>query len=128
MKVTLTYSKTELKRAVEFISTHNENFLGEDLEIKEAIFCAMHKMARDPDCTYIGTMGFMVVADREIEDMDSDENVCRVEILVDPALGDNVRWDDGDLTSNVIDAPSEVWHSSFKEPAVNVDGIVLTSK
>ena len=73
-------------------------------------------MAKDPNCTYLGTMGFTLIADREDEGLESDENIVRVDILVDPALGDDDMFLDDDNHEEVIIAPvTSIWKTDEEQ-------------
>lgn len=113
MEIRISYSQTQLEKAVNFISRHNEVFKGKKTEIRETILEYMEKMAKDPNMTFIGTMGFTLIGDREFEDMDNDDNLIRIEISVDPALGDDDQFADGDYQEYTINAPAqEVWNNT----------------
>lgn len=103
MKMKIIYSETQLECAVDFISQTNESFLGKDEEIRSTIIETMLELANDNDSTSIGTIGVRLFADKEFEDMDCDENVCRIEIYVDPSLHlINEAFED-DFQEQVID-------------------------
>ncbi len=86
METKVVYSQIQLKSAVKFISKYNYNFLKQDKYIEEQILSYMEDLAKDNNCSFISCMGFELRADRQLEDLDNTENVCYVEILVDPAL------------------------------------------
>jgi hypothetical protein len=111
MEIRISYSQTQLDSAVKFISENNEHFYGQDDYIRKSILEYMERMAKDPNSTFIGTMGFTLIGDREFEDLDNDENVVRVEILVDPGLGNDDMYSDGDMVDNIISAPAQsIWN------------------
>lgn len=87
MEVQINYSQTELDKAVEFISKHNPTFYGQDDTIRATILDCMKEVALNPKSWIMGTMGFMLIGDREDEGIDSDNNIIHYEILVNPAMG-----------------------------------------
>jgi hypothetical protein len=105
MEIRISYSQLQLDSAVEFISNNNQSFLGKEEEIRNTIQETMVNMARDPEAMNLGTMGFTLIADREFEGIDSDENVCRIEILVDPSMHLIDELDD--FQDKIIDLPME---------------------
>lgn len=114
MEIKISYSKIQLQRAIDFIAEHNDTFYGQVDYIRSSILESIERMAKDPNCTYLGTMGFTLIADREMEDLDNEENIVRIEILVDPALGDDDIYLDEDHFEEVIVAPAQsIWQ---KEP------------
>lgn len=116
MEIRISYSQIQLDSAVEFISNNNQSFLGKNEDIRNTIQETMISLARDPEAIHLGTMGFTLVADREFEGIDSDENVCRIEILVDPSLSliDEIdEIDEIDFQDQIIDMPAEsIWNTS----------------
>jgi hypothetical protein len=110
MKVNITYSKIQLERAVQFISLHNKSFFGQTKQIKKIILKEIDKLVADIDVVFAGTMGFIIIADRSFEDLDNDENNCRIEIFVDPALGDLNHLEISDIHDSTINiAPPKAW-------------------
>lgn len=90
MRVKIHYSKRQLEEAVNYVAKHNTSFLDQYEKIKNVILTYMREMAleaRYRNTRYVGTMGFLILADREYEGLDSDENSINFEILVDPAVG-----------------------------------------
>lgn len=96
MEVKIEYSQAQLDAAVEFIAANNSEFLCKEDEIRQTIFDSLKLLAEDPIATTCGTMGFILIADRQDEGFDSDENVCRIEIYVDPSLSliDDLDYED----------------------------------
>lgn len=110
MEIKITYSQMQLECAIDYISQNNQNFLGQEEEIKNTIMEYMTKIAKDPDATFVSIMGFILVADREFESLDNDENICNVEIYVDPSMGIIDEIDDLDGQSQIIDTDVEsIW-------------------
>jgi len=110
MDIRISYSQSQLDNAVDFISRNHPSFTDKDEEILDTIKEYMIKLAQDPECTHLSTMGFTLIPDREFEGMDSDENVCRVEISVDPALHLINQLDEEDFQDEVINVPiKSVW-------------------
>lgn len=110
MELKLTYSKTQFEAAVKFISKHNKHFKGQKDYIRESLLETMHSLAVNPNTTYLGTMGFVLVPDRTFEDMDGDEYSCHIDINVDPSLGSEDYWNDDDLLEEIIKEPGEnIW-------------------
>ena len=105
MDIRISYSKTQFEKAVQFIANNNQHFKGQKNLIRESILEYMEKMAADPNRTFMGTMGFILIADRELEDMDNDENVIRIDINVDPGLGNDNIFSEDDIIDNVINVP-----------------------
>lgn len=95
MEVKVSYSKKQLDAAVDFIAKNNKHFLYQHDYIRGTILKCITDLAfsQDLEFMYTGTMGFFVVAEKEFEDFDNDQNTCNVEILVDPALClDDFDW------------------------------------
>lgn len=88
MEVKVSYCPEQLEAAIKYISSHNNNFLGQDDEIRETIMSSLRNLINDfPHSNYRSTMGFVIIAaDIETESMDCDENLLRIEFLVDPSL------------------------------------------
>jgi hypothetical protein len=120
MEIKISYSKIQLERAIEFIAEHNDSFYGQVDYIRQSILESIEQLAKDPQATYLGTMGFTLIADREIENLDCDENIVRIDILVDPALGDDDMFLDEDHYEEVINAPAT---SIWKRDDITGDGI-----
>lgn len=106
MEIKISYSKIQLERAIEFIADHNDSFYGQVDFIRTSILESIERLAKDPRATYLGTMGFTLIADRELENLDCDDNTVRIEILVDPALGDDDMYLDDDHHEETINAPA----------------------
>lgn len=100
MEVKVSYSKVQLKLAVDYIAKYNVYFLNEHEEIEKTILEYIKILVSDPEEFSIGTMGFTLFADREFEDLDNDENCCRIDILIDPAVG--VKHIDDDYHTETI--------------------------
>jgi len=114
MEIRISYSQLQLDSAVEFISNNNQSFLGKDEEIRNTIQEAMVSLARDPEAMHLGTMGFTLIADREFEGIDSDENVCRVEILVDPSIHLIDELDENDFQDQILElSEKSIWNTSI---------------
>jgi hypothetical protein len=86
MEIEINYSKAELEAAVKFLSKHNTSFLGKDEEIRQTILDYINKLSTDVDRWMIGTMGFVILAEREFEGINSDKNTIYYEILINPAV------------------------------------------
>jgi hypothetical protein len=89
MEVRLEYNQEQVDRAVEFISANNKSFFDQSVTIRGAIMAAMHRIAKEPGSQASGSMGFLLIADWEMEGLEHDENVVRIEIWVDPALNED---------------------------------------
>jgi hypothetical protein len=96
MEIKIIYSKKQLDAAVDFIGDHNENFRGQYDYIRDRIVESMEETALAPGEWITGTMGYVLWGDREDEGLDSDENVIRYSISVDPALALEA-WDLDDM-------------------------------
>lgn len=96
MEIKIIYSKKQLEAAVDFIAIHNESFHGQHDYIRSRIVESMEDTALAPGEWITGTMGYVLWGDREDEDLDSDENVIRYSISVDPALSLEA-WDLDDM-------------------------------
>jgi hypothetical protein len=103
MEIILNYSQIQLEAAIEFISSNNLNFLEKDEEIKQTILDGMVYLTKDVDAQFYSTMGFTLVADREFESIDSDENVCRIEILIDPSMHLYDYMDEDDIQAQTLE-------------------------
>lgn len=87
MEVKVSYSKPQLETAVKFIARNNAHFLGQTDYIRDKIVKHMKRIALDPEAQMSGTMGYMLISDKEFEGFDCDQNTCFLEIWVDPSLG-----------------------------------------
>jgi len=85
----ITYSELQLNEAIDYIAKNNPYFKGQHNNIRQTILASIKKLAEDPDGIYSGTMGFMLICDRELESIESDENKCHIEIYVEPDLHHN---------------------------------------
>jgi hypothetical protein len=103
MEIVLNYSQIQLDSAISFISLNNQNFLEKDEEIRQTILEGMAHLAQETSTQFYSTMGFTLIADREFESVDSDENVCRVEILVDPSIHLIDEMDNEDIQSQTLE-------------------------
>lgn len=103
MEIVLNYSQIQFDSAVSFISLNNPNFLEKDEEIRQTILDAMTSLAQDVNVQFYSTMGFTLIADREFESVDSDENLCRIEILVDPSMHLIDEMDEDDIQSQTLE-------------------------
>jgi len=101
MEVKVNYSTTELENAVKFIATHNTNFIGQYDYIRDRIISFMNEMAIQPDSWSRGTMGFYLIADREDEGMNRDDNFISFEILVNPALCQDREYTEYTISSDI---------------------------
>lgn len=89
MEVRMEYNQEQVDRAVEFISNNNKSFFDQSETIRGAIMAAMRKLAKEPDVKFSSSMGFILTADWELEGLEHDENVVRIEVWVDPALNED---------------------------------------
>ena len=87
MDIIISYSEQQLKSAVKYIAANNPSFKGQGKVIKETILEQMERLATDSNLHSISTMGFLLTCDCEYEGIENDDNVCRIEIHVDPSLG-----------------------------------------
>lgn len=98
MKVTVSYSETQIDKAVEFLAKNNIHFLQQEEYIRSSIRNHMQEMILAfPDSLYLGTMGYYLLGFiEEIEGLDEDRNYLRIEVLVDPsvALEHNYKTED----------------------------------
>ncbi len=90
MEVKLSYSKEQLDMAVKYIARSNEHFLGQTDYIRDEIIKHMKRIALDKEAFMSGTMGYMLISDKEFEGLDCDQTTCYIDIWVDPSLG-NIR-------------------------------------
>lgn len=86
MEVKYSYSKTQLEETVKYISRKNEHFQGQKDYIRNEIMRTMDELAKNSESLFAGTMGFIVIADREFEGIDGDSNTVLFEFVVNPAL------------------------------------------
>lgn len=103
MEIKYSYSSEQLDLAVKFIAKHNKTFLRQKKYIRDQIIHVMNKLIPEFGTNYTSTMGFTILADREVENIDNNYYSCNVQILVDPALGIDV--DDDDLIEDTIISP-----------------------
>lgn len=88
MEIIISYSKDQLKSAVHFIAANNPSFYGNHKEIKESILENMKKLATNTNLDSIATMGYLLTCECEYEGIDNDENICHIDIWVNPSLND----------------------------------------
>ena len=86
MKIKVIFSKTQLKAAASYLAKHNENFRGMKSVIEKDIAASIIELVNNHNAKTFSVMGFILVADREYENLDCDQNVCHIEIYVDPLL------------------------------------------
>lgn len=103
MEIVLNYSQIQFDSAVSFISLNNPNFLEKDEEIRQTILDAMLSLTKNVNIQFYSTMGFTLIADREFESVDLDENICRVEILVDPSMHLIDDMDEDDIQCQILE-------------------------
>lgn len=108
VEIRILYSQAQLDSVVEYISQNNENFLGKNKEVLQAIEDSIAILAADYDSMSLGTMGFLITADREFEGIDSDENICRIEIYVDPTICIKYELDESDIKDRIIFVPHKL--------------------
>lgn len=111
MNIKVSYSRKNLERAVNFIAKHNKTFKGKKSYIRNRILEMILELSKDPTSNYIGSIGCMLIPDREFEDFETDENVCRIEIYVDPSLMDDDLYLDNDVVETSVDVSAEniIW-------------------
>ena len=93
MFVTVCYSKEQLEAAVLFISKNNRAFKGKKDAIRKSINGSINELvAKFPDMNSISTMGYIVLGSADqIEGIDHDTNLLRIDIMVDPGL--SLDWE-----------------------------------
>jgi hypothetical protein len=101
MNVRIIYSAKQLDATVKYIAKYNSNFKGQHAFIRQSLLNDMKEIALAPLEWTRGTMGYMISGDREDEGIDSDENIIRFDILVDPALALDA-WDLDDMVEEVV--------------------------
>jgi hypothetical protein len=106
MEVKFTYNKQQLELAVKFIARNNSHFQGQTDYIRNSIMEHMREIASKPGRWMGGTMGYLLLADREDEGMDSDSNLCRFDIHVDPAIG--MDYELAEYVDEMVDASEEI--------------------
>jgi hypothetical protein len=89
MEMIISYSNQQLEAAVEFVCKNNLHFVEEQKYVRTHILKCMENLAKDPDATYLATMGFILISDVDTESMDNNENICHIDIYVDPNLKNN---------------------------------------
>jgi hypothetical protein len=94
MFVTVVHSEEQLEAAINFISQNNQAFKGKKDYIRKSIKNSIHEMAEKfPDLLSLSTLGYIVIGSAdEVEGIDHDANVLRIEIMVDPGLA--LDWED----------------------------------
>ncbi len=101
MEINITYSKKQLECAVNFIAKHNSSFKNNHNEIRNSILNSMEHLAKDENLSSIGTMGYLLTCDFQRESMDCDQNICTIDINVDPSLGVEI-FDESDYECKII--------------------------
>lgn len=104
MKIKYSYSQSQLDGAVSFLSKYNSFFTGKDDEIRASIITSMEEMAAlFPACGMMGTMGYTINSEFFSEEsMDHDDNHVHFDILVDPGLTSDDRYQSGDHQEKVV--------------------------
>lgn len=93
MEITVFYSEDQLNAAVDFIAKNNPFFIGKHKEIRLSILENIDTLATNQNIDTISTMGYLLTCDCEYEGIDNDDNICRIEIYVNPSLGsDNEEY------------------------------------
>lgn len=105
MDIVISYSKSQLESAVNYIAEKNVYFRNKHNQIRQEILDSMKTLAADPEMFSIGTMGFLLTCDFRHEGVDSDNNICEVDIHVNPSLGiDYNSLDDSDRAETLINS------------------------
>ncbi len=93
MFVTVSYAKEQLEAAVKFISENNLAFKGKKDYIRKSIHSSINELvSKFPNMNSISTLGYIVIASHDqIEGIDHDNNLMRIEIMVDPGL--SLDWE-----------------------------------
>lgn len=93
MFVKVCYSKEQLEAAVQFIAKNSVAFKGKRDAIRKSINSSINELvAKFPNMNSISTMGYIVIGSAEqVEGIDYDNNVLRVDIMVDPGL--SLDWE-----------------------------------
>ncbi len=94
MEVKYSYSLAQLESAVKFISKNNKSFVRKNSYIRSYILEMMNRLIPDYGTTYLSTMGFTLLAERDVENIDNNYYSCHINILVDPSLGKDMEDDD----------------------------------
>lgn len=97
MDVKVVYSQLQLEYAVGFLSVNNSSFLGQENEIRQTILNEINHLVGDPNIPFVSVMGFTLISDWTFAGIDFDENICHIEILVDPSINDDDAGDEEDL-------------------------------
>lgn len=106
MNIKIIYSKSQLDATVNFIIKNNKylmsnkNYNNKNLLSKKILSC-MNDLASDSEINYISTLGFILIPEREYESMDCDENLCRIEIFVDPSVSH--QFTESDYIETIIE-------------------------
>jgi hypothetical protein len=111
MKIVINYSKCQLEKAVDFIATNNIYFKNQHELIRNTIKFYIKRLAEHHEPQYIGTMGFMLIADREFENIECEANSITITILVEPDLGDMTYYNLSDvMCEEIIICAKEYWN------------------
>lgn len=88
MFVTVSYAKEQLEAAVNFIAKNSLAFKGKKDYIRKSIYSSINELvSKFPNMNSISTLGYIVIASHDqVEGIDYDNNLMRIEIMVDPAL------------------------------------------
>lgn len=100
MIVKVFYSKKQLEDAAEFLSLNNKSFLGKKSYIKKCMLSDIEELAQPSEIHTIGSMGYILTADKTFEDMDNDEYSCSIEIYVNPSVSKDSYDDDNLVVTN----------------------------
>lgn len=102
MKVS--YSKVQLNDAINFIAKNNSFFKDKERKIKESILKYIKEIASSKKMNHISTMGFILVPDFVYESIDSEEDMCHIDIYVDPSLKRiNETYSEDDIVEEIMD-------------------------
>lgn len=87
------YCKLQFEDAIQFVSKNNKFYEGQMEEIRLSLTRALQKFSNDSSL-YLGTMGFLLM--KSLEQDEKDEEYWYIEIYVDPALGNEKRYESDD--------------------------------
>lgn len=109
MEVKVTYSKAQLEETVKFLAQNNPAYINRYDGIRSSIWNHINELVeRFPHMTGVATMGYWIEASIEsIEGIDDDENVLRLEIWVNPAVGKDEFSEEDAITQTYNIIPDE---------------------
>jgi hypothetical protein len=94
----ISYSKSQLKKVVDFIALNNKTFIGQYEIIRKTILKEMEVLANDPTLSYVGTMGFTLLSE-----YDEVDDHMMIDIIVDLSMSQDTFHEDDIASFEILD-------------------------